>query len=410
MPIFRICVLSAFIAASTAILVAQQTDSSTVKSGVDLSAIDKSVDPCQNFYRYACGSWIKNNPVPPQYSRWGRFNELAERNQEISRQILEDSAKNQDRSPLDQKIGAFYSACMDEAAIEKAGAAPVEPTIKTIEGISDKTALAREIAQLQREGANAFFRFGVSPDFENSRVTIADADQGGLGLPDKSYYEDPKDDAIRQKYLQHISKMFQLLGVPPSEAESRAKAVLSIETALAAASLDRVARRNPHLTHHKLTLAEFEQLTPSLDLKAYLAALHAPAFSSMNVAVPDFFKSLSTVIDKTNLDDLKSYLAWHYVSAYASTLSKPFVEENFDFYSRTLTGAKELQPRWKRCVQSADRELGTLSARNMSSELLPASQRRKPANLSASSKSRWPLTSIRLPGWAMPPNSKPWLS
>ena len=189
-------------------------------------------------------------------------------------------------------------------------------------------------------------------------MTIADVDQGGLGLLDKSYYEGPKDEAIRQKYLRHISNMFQLLGIPPPEAEAKAKAVMAIETALASASLDRVSRRNPHLTHHKLTLTELEQLTPDFDFKAYLAALHTPAFTSLNVGVPDFFKNLNTVLNTTSLDDLKSYLTWQYVHTYAPTLSQAFVEENFDFYSRTLTGTKEIQPRWKRCVQSTDRQLG----------------------------------------------------
>ena len=354
----RISLIASFLL--TGALVYAQSSSSTnpPKSGIDLSAIDKTVDPCQNFYLYACGTWIKNNPVPPQYSRWGRFNELADRNQQISREILDDSAKHQDRSPLDQKIGAFYAACMDEPAINKAGATPIESTIKAIEAIPAKAALAPQVAVLHRQGVGVFFRFDSSPDFENSRATIAEADQGGLGLPDKSYYERPKDEATRQKYVEHISKMFRLLGVAQPEADTRAKAAMAIETSLAAASLDRVTRRNPHLTHHKLTLAELQQLTPGFDFNAYLKALNAPAFTSLNVGVLDFFKNLNSVLDKTSLDDLKSYLVWHYVSAYSQALSQPFVDENFDFYSRTLTGAKELQPRWKRCTQSADRELG----------------------------------------------------
>ena len=189
-------------------------------------------------------------------------------------------------------------------------------------------------------------------------MTIADIDQGGLGLPDKSYYDQPKDEATRQKYLQHISKMFQLVGMGQPEANVRAKAVMTIETSLAAASLDRVARRNPHLTHHKLTLAELEKLTPNFDFAAYLTGLHAPAFTALNVGVPDFFKNLNVLLQTTSLEDLKSYLTWHYTSAYASSLSQPFVEENFDFYGRFLTGAKELQPRWKRCVQATDSALG----------------------------------------------------
>ena len=238
------------------------------KSGVDTLSIDKSVDPCQNFYLYACGTWMKNNPIPPEYSRWGRFNELADRNQAISREILEDAAKNQGRSPLDQKIGAFYAACMDEPAIDKAGDKPIVPMIDAINGVASKAALAPVVARLQSAGVSVFFRFGVDPDFEDSKVNIADADQGGLGLPDKSYYERPKDEATRQKYVEHVTKMFELTGIPHDQAAERAKAVMAIETALAAASLERVARRDPHKTHHKETLADFEQLTPDFDFKA----------------------------------------------------------------------------------------------------------------------------------------------
>ena len=301
---------------------------------------------------------MKNNPIPPQYSRWGRFNALADQNLAISRQILEDAAKNQQRSPVDQKIGAFYAACMDETAIDNAGDKPLQSGIDAIQAISSKAGLAPEVAELQRQGASVFFRFSSSPDFENSRMTIADVDQGGLGLLDKTYYERPKDEATRQKYVQHMANMFRLTGVSDADAGAKAKAVMQIETALASASLDRVARRNPHLVNHKLTLSALEKLTPDFDFKAYLTALHSPGFTSLNVAVPDFFTNLNTVLKKTSLEDLKSYLIWHYVSAYATALSKPFVEENFDFYGRFLTGAKELQPRWKRCVQSTDRELG----------------------------------------------------
>ena len=323
-----------------------------------MGAVDKTVDPCQNFYLYACGTWIKQNPIPPQYSRWGRFTELAEHNQEILHTILEDSAKNENRSPLDQKLGAFYSACMDEGAIDKQGDKPIEPGIERIKEIADKKALAGEVARLHSQGVPAFFTFAQSPDFENSRVTIARADQGGLGLPDKSYYEGEKDQATRQKYLEHVAHMFQLIGVAEAEAKTRAQAVLEIETQLAAASLSRVARRNPKLTNHKLTLNDWEAFTPDFDFNQYLKDRQAPAFEKLNVAVPDFFKGLNEVIEKSSLDDLKSYLTWHYVSTYSVALSKPFVDEDFDFYSRYLTGAKELQPRWKRCVQAADRQLG----------------------------------------------------
>jgi endothelin-converting enzyme/putative endopeptidase len=327
-------------------------------SGVDIKSIDPAVNPCQNFYLYACGGWKKANPIPPQYSRWGRFNELAERNQKILRAILEDSAQHPERSAVDQKIGAFYGACMNESVIDNAGYSPIKPALERIQGLASKDALAAEVARFHNQGVDAFFRFTSTPDPDNAHTTIADVDQGGLGMPDKSYYLEEKDDATRQKYLALIAKMFQLTGLSQSAAEAKAKAVVALETTLARASLDRTARRNPHLLHNKMTVAQLAALAPDFDFKQYFNGRAAPAFDSLNVSVPDFFKNLGTAISASSLDDLKSYLSWHYINNYASELSKPFVEADFDFYQRYLNGAQELQPRWKRCVQLTDRSLG----------------------------------------------------
>jgi putative endopeptidase len=349
---------AAFVAALVLPFAVIYGQNSASSSGVDLQAIDKTADPCQNFYQYACGNWIKANPVPAQYPRWGRFNELQDRNQEILRGILEDSSKHQDRSPIDRKIGAFYAACMDEAAVEKAGDAPLKPEIEQILGLHDKVALARELAKLQNQGVTALFGFRSAPDPDNAKMSIADLDQGGLGLPDKSYYLGEKDVKIRGEYVRHISKILQLIGQSPAPADAGARAVLKIETELASASLDRVARRDPNLTHHKMSISALQALTPDFDYKTYFVERSAPSFDNLNVSVPDFFKRLNSTLASNSLDDLKTYLLWHYVSSYAPNLSKPFVDANFDFYDRTLTGAKELQPRWKRCVQSTDTSLG----------------------------------------------------
>jgi endothelin-converting enzyme/putative endopeptidase len=332
--------------------------SSSSSSGVDLTALDRTINPCQDFYKFACGNWMKNNPIPAQYAVWGRFQELADRNQEILHQILEDSAQHQGRSPLDQKIGAFYQSCIDEAAVEAKGDKPLLPELDRIRATKDKAEIAGEVARLHDQGVSVFFIFGAAPDPDKSMMEIANADQGGLGLPDRSYYLEAKDEPTRNKYVEHVSKMFQLLGESASDSEAKAKAVLTLETVLAKSSLDRVSRRNPHLMHHKMSLTDFEGLAPRFDFKAYLAERKTPEFTEMNVTVPDYFKALNSVIESSSLNDLKAYLNWHYVSNYAPLLSKPFVDLNFDFYGRYLTGAEELLPRWKRCVQLTDRSLG----------------------------------------------------
>lgn len=347
---------ASFLLSASCLFAAAQTASTS--SGVDLKAIDKAVDPCQDFFHYACGAWIKSNPIPAQYSRWGRFNELLDHNQEILRQILEDSAKHQDRSPADQKIGAMYGSCMNEVAVDKAGFTPIRPGLQHIADLKDKAALGVEAARLHEEEVGIFFNFGARPDPDKSTVNIPNASQGGLGLPDKSYYESAKDAKVRDKYVGHVSRIFQLIGVPQGQADENAKAVLTLETALAKASMERVAMRNPDNTHHKMTLEQWEALAPGFDFKAYLAGRKVPPFQNLNVSQPDYFKAMNEVLEAASLNDLKSYLTWHYVSANASLLSRAFVEENFDFNSRFLTGAQELQPRWKRCVQLTDRELG----------------------------------------------------
>lgn len=327
-------------------------------SGLDLNAIDRSVDPCQDFFHYACGNWIKNNPIPPQYARWGSFNQLRDRNDDTLKAILEDSAKNQDRSPMDAKIGGLYASCMNESAIEKAGYDPIKPGLERISSLKTKEALASEVARLHDAGVSAFFRFGVAPDADQSDINIANIDQGGLGLPDRSYYLDAKDEELRNKYKAHIAKMFSLTGDNPSAAAARADAVLKLETSLAKAQLDRVSRRNPNLIHHKTATKDFVATVPLFEFDDYWKGRGVRSFDKLNVAVPDYFKAVNQALKDTSLDDLKSYLTWHYVSNNAPLLSKPFVDENFNFYSRTLTGAKELLPRWKRCVELVDNDLG----------------------------------------------------
>jgi len=324
-------------------------------SGVDLKAMDTTVSPCQNFYQYACGAWRRNNPIPPDQSRWARFNELAERNLVIERGILEKAG--------DSQIGDFYAACMDEPAIERRGIEPIEPLLKQIDALSSKPELAAEMVRLHLSGVRALFNFYVRPDDKKSDEEIAHVDQGGLGLPDRDYYlkTDARSAELRKQYEEHIHAMFALLakaqGADP-DPEAEARAVMEFETALAKASMDRVARRNPANTYHKMTVDQLAGLTPDFEWKRYLTTIGIPPIESVDVVAPDFVKALNELIARTSVADLKTYLRWHVLTASADLLPRAFDEENFRFNDHILRGTKEMPPRWKRCVRATDRALG----------------------------------------------------
>ncbi len=304
---------------------------------------------------------MANHPIPPDQSIWGRGNELTERNRAILQNILEKSSStNHKRTDVEQKIGDFYAACMDEQGIEKLGTQPLQPDFDRIQGMTAKSALRNELVRLHLLGVNAFFNFSSGPDAKDSMKMIGQADQGGLSLPDRDYYlkDDAKSVELRKQYLAHVTKMFQLLGEPAEKAATDAAAVMRIETDLAKGSLDRVSRRDPNQTYHKLTVHELFSLDPAIDWPKYFEGVGAPAIADLNVAVPNFFRTLESVIVQTNLDDIKTYLRWHLMHAEVSLLPKAFVDEDFNFFKNTLTGAKELQPRWKRCVTAVDGDLG----------------------------------------------------
>ncbi len=326
--------------------------------------MDPAVSPCTNFYQYACGTWRTNHPIPSDQSRWGRFNELSERNQKIAREILEKSAQpSPARSPIDQKIGDYYAACMDELAVAHKGIEPIQPQLDSVAALNSKEQLASEMVRLQNSGVPGLFRFSAQPDPKHASVNIAGFGQGGLGLPDRDYYlkTDERSVQIRKQYQQHIANMFDLLDKATHSAgdsAARAATVLKLETALAKISMDRVSMRNPDNTYHPMMVNDLPGLTPDFDWKTYLTALHTPAVEKINVSQPDFLKGLAGLISQTDLADLKSYLDWHILHAAAPALPQAFVNENFDFYDKTLAGVRELQPRWKRCVTEVDRGLG----------------------------------------------------
>ncbi len=344
------------------------------QSGIDLKAIDKSADPCTDFYQYACGNWMKNNPIPADEAVWGTFNELHERNQMILRKIAEDASQNTSRSATDQKVGDFYGSCMAEDEIERLGVKPVQPGLDRIRALSSKQDLVKEVAQLHKQGVGVLFNFGSSPDPDNAKMEIADLDQGGLGLPERDYYfrTDAKSVELRHKYVAHIAKMFELVGISAADAQKKAGEVMAMETELAKGSLDIVSRRDPKNLVHKFKTNDLGTLTSNFDLKQYFTDLEAPEFATLNVDTPEFIKTVSQVMGKHSLDELKDYLAWHFISANAVALPKAFVEENFDFYGRTLTGAQKMRPRWKRCVQMTDAKLGEAIGRKFVDETFGA--------------------------------------
>jgi predicted metalloendopeptidase len=326
----------------------------------DISNIDKTVDPCVDFYQYACGNWMKNNPIPGDQPIWLSFVEVYEHNLLVLRQILEKAAANDPRrSAVTQKIGDFYASCMDETAVNKAGAAPLKPELDHIAAIKDKTQMLEVMAHEQLVGPNPLLGFGSSPDLHNADLTIAFIDQSGLSLPDRDYYlkDDAPTVAIRKAFVDHVTKMLTFMGQSPEQAAQSADTVLKIETELAKASMERTLRRDPKNRDHKMTVAQADALAPNFHFDRYFAASGAPSFTELNVGNPDYFKSVNAVVESTPLDAWKTYMTWHMLNNAASWLSDNFVQQDFKF-QQAITGQKELPVRWKRCVNATDNSLG----------------------------------------------------
>jgi putative endopeptidase len=331
------------------------------KHGFDVTNMDTSVSACTNFFQYANGGWVQKNAIPAAYPSWGRFNELADQNQGQLRQILEDAA--QKKSPAgsnERKIGDYYTSCMDEAGIDAAGLKPLEPELKMIDAVKDQAGLQVEVARLHMRAVPVMFRFGAGQDFKQSTQVIGQIFQAGLGLPDRDYYlkDDAKSKDIRDKYLAHVAKMFALAGDDATMAAANAKTVVALETKLAQASMTRVERRNPENVYHKRTIQQLQELAPNFDWGAYFKGIGLVKTGDLNVGQPEFIKALNAELNATPIADWKIYLRWHLLNAAAPALSKNFVAEDFDFKGRTLTGTKEILPRWKRCVGATDNALG----------------------------------------------------
>jgi putative endopeptidase len=330
--------------------------------GFDLANLDRSVSPCDDFFKFATGGWIKSHPIPADHASWGTFVKLRDQNEDVLHQIIEEAAADKSAAPGSnwQKIGDFYASCMDTSAIEAAGVKPLEPELERIAAIQDAAGLQDEIARLQHDSVDAVFYFNSWPDRKDSTQVIANARQGGLGLPDRQYYLDGDDRSkgLRAAYLKHVANMFTLMGDYTATAAAEAKTILEIETSLAASSMTVVDRRDPEKTYHKMTLDELRDLTPDFDWQDYLKEIGAPPVDAVDVGQPDFFREVNSALVLIPLADWKIYLRWHLIHTLAPALPEKFVDENFDFYDRTLRGTKEILPRWRRCVEATDDQLG----------------------------------------------------
>ena len=323
--------------------------------------MDRTVDPCTDFYRYSCGAWIKKNPIPPDQSSWDVYGKLAEDNRRFLWGILEEASKpSVNRNQVETEIGDYFQACMDEAAVEKAGLAPLKADLAEIAALKSVAELPTLLARQHLSGENVLFGFGSNQDFADSTRVIAFATAGGLGLPDRDYYvkTDAKSVETRRKYLEHVAKMLELSGESPVKSKAEARIVMAIETALAKASLTRVEQRDPYKLFHKLTPEQLQALTPSFHWATYFKTSQVPDTSVLNVTEPAFFKEIQRELKLHSLADWKTYLRWHLLNEKAPYLSSAFVQANFDFNSKYLRGLKEMPARWKRCVQRVDRDLG----------------------------------------------------
>jgi putative endopeptidase len=365
MAIVRMSLVAILVGSSLSLASGQQS-AGTAKSQpvLDVSSMNRSVDPCADFYTYSCGGWMKKNPIPPDQSTWSAYGKLQDENTAQLRGILETAAApDPSRNAANQKIGDYYSACMDEKAVEAAGIKPLDPYLARIDRLQSKTELAEVVANpayFLPYRRSTLFRFGSEQDAKDSAQQIAVADQGGLGLPDRDYYvkDDAKSQELRKAYVGHVQKMLELLGDKPETAAAEAQTVVRIETALAQNSMTRVERRDPQKLYHKMTAAALEGLAPSFPWKAYFTKVGLTSLADLNVASPDFFKALNAELDKEDLASWKTYLRWHIVSANARFLPAAFVNADFDFHGRILSGAEQIEPRWKRCTQDVDDDLG----------------------------------------------------
>jgi putative endopeptidase len=329
---------------------------------LDPSTFDQSAAACTDFYQYVNGGWMKANPIPPAFPSWSLGNILNERNRDLLHDILEAAAKNTaaKKGSNEQKIGDYYASCMDESKIEADGIKALAPEFDRIAKIKDQKSLQAAITHLHFTGINALFVDGSTQDFKNSSETIVGVFQGGLGLPDRDYYlkTDDKSKMIREQYLKHVAKMFELMGDEPAKAEAAATMIMALETKLAEASLTRVEQRNPEKLYHRMSIAQLSELAPNFDWPSFFTGIGVRQKADVNVGSPEFFKVMNQQLSTVPIAEWQTYLRWHLVNNTATSLSNAFVDEDFNFNRKILQGATENLPRWKRCVAATNNALG----------------------------------------------------
>src|SRR6185295_566854 len=331
--------------------------------GLDPSFMDRTVDPCVDFYAFACAGWQRQNPIPPDQATWSVYGKLQDEIQRHLWGLLQTAADpSSARSPVQAEIGDYFAACMDEARVEALGSKPLDPALAALAKVKDRRGLASWLAEQHSAGGTdeLLFAFGSQQDALDATRFIAAAWSGGLGLPDRADYldQDSKSKELRSKYLEHVVRTLQLLGDDAATAKATARKVMDIETALARATLTRVERRDPYKVFHRVPLAELEKLAPAFDWKTYLAGMGIPDTQVLNASQPGFLRGMSAELKRRPLADWKLYLRWHLVNSEAPYLSRGFVDEDFAFNHEVLQGTEALAPRWKRCVRWVDRDLG----------------------------------------------------
>jgi putative endopeptidase len=331
-------------------------------SHFDVSGMDTTAAACTDFYQYANGGWLKANPIPAAFPAWGVGNVLNEKNRDVLHEILEAAAKNvgSHKTPNEQKVGDYYATCMDEAKAESDGLKPLQDELDRVARINNQGTLQEEIGHLHSIGINALFTSGSTQDFKNSAEVTAEVNQGGLGLPDRDYYTktDDKSKMLRDEYLKHVAKMFELMGDDAAKAAAEATTVVTLETKLAEASKTRVEMRDIEKLYHRMTMAQMKDIGPNFNWPVYFQRIGLAQKADVNVTSPDFFKAMDAQLTATSLDDWRTYLRWNLINTAAPALSAKFVDEDFHFKGTIIQGAKENLPRWKRCVANTDRALG----------------------------------------------------